>query len=526
MSKRRESTNPNQYTFTFEQATLPAPPETAATTLAELPTPTEPTEPHAEPPAAAQAAPEGNPSADDHGDVPVPKPLAAAVRRGVFGTDEDGEPVDPSPEEVLAITLHHGERLTSLLGQARGVAQRLAAQPTGGRGELLREQDRVRSSIHSVVGLYAEDFGDTAARHFESWAAQQLGTDPVGPASPPTGPKPSGGRGVERPTEPVRPTVPAATPTAAPDAGPDPKPERGRAGKPKARAADAATPEAKAEKIGKLHESVDQALDRLAESLAAGRSDTLQAWLKTMGRFHDYSMNNQMLIAWQRPDATRVAGFHAWKKFDRLVTKGEKGIMILAPVTRPVAKVEEKDDQGNTKERTLRRIVNTKVVYVFDVSQTHGEPLPELAQVSGDPAEHTGKVKDLIKARNVELYYADRLPRGAQGLSEGGRIGCVNGLPPAEEFRTLVHELAHELLHRGERRQATTKRSRELEAESVAFVVCSAVGLDARQSSTDYIHLFRGDKQMLVESLQFIRQVSNDILSVLLPAKTPDPARE
>jgi len=75
---------------------------------------------------------------------------------------------------------------------------------------------------------------------------------------------------------------------------------------------------------------------------------------------------------------------------------------------------------------------------------------------------------------------------------------------PAEEFRTLAHEFAHELLHRGERRNETTRRSRELEAESVAFVVCSAIGLDAKQTSTDYIHLYRGDRAALFESLQYI----------------------
>ena len=274
----------------------------------------------------------------------------------------------------------------------------------------------------------------------------------------------------------------------------------------------------RAEKLEKLHDSVEQALDKLAGSLEAGHSDTLKAWLKTMSRFHNYSLNNQMLIAWQRPDATHVAGFHAWKKFDRLVNKGEKGIMILAPVTKIVGTRTELDRQGKSVEKPVRAIVNAKVVYVFDVSQTHGEPLPELNVIKGDPSAFTPKLKDLILAKGIELYFAERLPMGALGVSEGGKIGVKQGLTAAEEFHVLTHELAHELLHRGERRKQTTKRSRELEAESVAFVVCNAVGLDAQASSTDYIQLYRGDKEMLLESLQFIRTVSVSILDALRDA--------
>jgi hypothetical protein len=277
----------------------------------------------------------------------------------------------------------------------------------------------------------------------------------------------------------------------------------------------------RAQKLERIHDTVEEALEQLATALEAGKSETLKAWLKTMARFHDYSLNNQMLIAWQRPHATHVAGFHAWKKFNRLVNKGEKGIMILAPVTRLVGKLEGKDETGNRKETPIRQLVNTKVVYVFDITQTHGDPLPELPTARGDPAEHTGHVKDLIAAKGIVLHYADRLPGGAQGISEGGRISIQNGLGAAEEFRTLVHELAHGLLHRGERRKETTKRARELEAESVAFVVCSAVGLDVRRTSADYIQLYRGDKVALFESLQFIRSVSQEILASMAPKPTP-----
>lgn len=275
---------------------------------------------------------------------------------------------------------------------------------------------------------------------------------------------------------------------------------------------------ARGDRLEKIHQGIEKALDQLAASLESGKSDALTAWLKTMSRFHNYSLNNQILIAIQDPQATHVAGFHAWKKFDRLVTKGEKGIMILAPIMKAVGKVEEQDSKGQTVERTLRAIINAKPVFVFDIAQTHGEPLPKLAGVTGIGSVRVDEVRRLITIKGIDLYYADRLQDGAQGISEGGRIGCVNGLNGPDEIRTLIHELAHELLHRGERRQETTRRSRELEAESVAFVVCTAIGLNAGQCSTDYIHLFRGNKQMLIESLNFIREVSKDILSSLMPS--------
>lgn len=135
-----------------------------------------------------------------------------------------------------------------------------------------------------------------------------------------------------------------------------------------------------------MHELTDRAIDQLAADLDAGRSAALVTYLDTMSRFHRYSLGNQMLIALQRPDATHVAGFHAWKKFDRLVNKGEKGIVILAPVTRVVGSTEEVQPDGSTKERQVRRIVNAKPVHVFDVSQTRGEPLPEFPRYTGDPA--------------------------------------------------------------------------------------------------------------------------------------------
>lgn len=270
------------------------------------------------------------------------------------------------------------------------------------------------------------------------------------------------------------------------------------------------------EKHARIEQMTDQALADLGEALAAGRSDKLQAYLTTMARFHQYSWSNVFLILIQRPDATHVAGFNKWKQLGRFVRKGEHGIVILAPVMRRVGDIVEKNEDGIEESKPLRQMVNVKPVYVFDVSQTDGKELPEFSKVAGDPAENVSSIKRFIAGKNIELEYVDNLS-GALGISSGGKITCLNGLSPAEEFHTLAHELAHELLHRGERRQETTKRVRELEAESVAFVVCSAIGLEAKAASTDYIHLYQGSKERLAESLHFIRAVASEILVEIEP---------
>lgn len=538
MAKKQQQQQ--QLAFDWEHSELPPQPiQLAETTIG--PTP--------KPPTAGDAA--------AHHPMPVADPLPEAIEKGAFGFEDEHTPIDPSPEEILALTRHHGERLVALLTQLRDVQEQLPSPGGGPRTLGLAAKERLQSASQGLLALYAEDFGEPAALRLKAWAEQEAGLarlatgtpfplPGVGKVSSPGSPASSApvgavrnapiASGVQPPASaaglslvpPLRHDAakpPSASDTAAADSSPV-------VGSPHGKGTNNGgtmqteittnpqieTPKpTRAEKLDKLHETVGQALDKLASALEAGQSDTLKAWLRTMGRFHHYSLNNQMLIAWQRPDATHVAGFHAWKKFDRLVSKGEKGIMILAPVTKVVGKKTEADPQGKNVEKPIRAIVNTKVVYVFDVSQTHGEPLPELSTIKGDPAAFTPKIKDLIAQKGIELYFASNLPGGALGISEGGRIGVKQGLFPAEEFHVLAHELAHELLHRGDRRKETTKRSRELEAEAVAFVVCHAVGLDAEASSTDYIHLYRGDKEMLLESLQFIRRVSGEVLDALAP---------
>jgi len=263
----------------------------------------------------------------------------------------------------------------------------------------------------------------------------------------------------------------------------------------------------------KIQSLTDAALGQLSAALSAGKSDALKHYLLVLSRFHRYSFRNQLFIAFQRPDATFVAGFTAWKtKFGRFVKKGEKGIFIVAPVLRKTNGSHD-SDVATDKEESL---VSVRAAYVFDVSQTEGKPLPELAKVSGDPSAYSQKLLDLIAQRGIALTWEQSLA-GALGCSLGNHIKVLKGLEPATEFRVLVHELAHELLHRGERRNDTTKKIRETEAEAVAYAVSTAIGLDPSSASSDYIQLYRGDAQTLTESLQFIRNVSAEIIGALVP---------
>jgi antirestriction protein ArdC len=252
----------------------------------------------------------------------------------------------------------------------------------------------------------------------------------------------------------------------------------------------------------------EAAIAKLMDALERGQSDALRTYLSVMSRFHRFSWGNILLIYSQRPDATRVAGFHSWLKLRRFVRKGEKGIVILAPMVGRKKSV----DQLTEDEQT--RLFGFRAAHVFDVSQTDGEPLPEFAAVSGDPGEYSDRLKQFVESQNIVLEY-DAGIAPAKGMSSGGKITLLPDLPSAERFAVLVHELAHEILHRGDRRNETSRTVRETEAEAVAFVVCSAIGLDTNTSSSDYIQLYNGDKTTLTESLNIIQESSCEILNAI-----------
>jgi N-terminal domain of anti-restriction factor ArdC len=256
----------------------------------------------------------------------------------------------------------------------------------------------------------------------------------------------------------------------------------------------------------------------LIEQLEAGHSDALTAYLDAMSRFHNYSFGNILEIARQRPDATRVAGMYAWNQLGRKVKKGERGIRILAPIVGVKRKKDEEAEKDITKQNT-RVLVGFRNAYVFDVSQTEGAELPAMREMSGEVGENRARLIAFINKQNIELVFTENIAP-ALGMSYGGRIAILPGQSEAEEFSTLVHELAHEMLEHANRRTTTTKVVRETEAESIAFVIGKAVGLNTGTASADYIHLYHGNASLLAESLEVIQQTSAIILAALQPSGT------
>ena len=254
----------------------------------------------------------------------------------------------------------------------------------------------------------------------------------------------------------------------------------------------------------------------LIEQLEAGHSKGLTAYLIAMGRFHNYSFGNILEIARQMPSATRVAGLYAWNQLGRKVTKGQKGIRILAPMIGTRRKKDIEAERGKDPAAVNTPIlVGFRAVYVFDVSQTEGAELPDLRErVKGDVGQYRERLIDFTIAQGITLEFKDSIAP-ALGMSYGGKIAILPGQAPAEEFSTLVHELAHEMLHKAERRTATTKTVRETEAEAIAFVVSQTIGLDAGRASADYIHLYHGNAALLAESLEVIQKTSALILSAI-----------
>lgn len=259
-------------------------------------------------------------------------------------------------------------------------------------------------------------------------------------------------------------------------------------------------------KAEQARQVTEEALAALAEQLEAGNSAQLDAYLKAMARFHTYSFGNIMLILAQKPEATRVAGFHTWRGLNRAVKRGEKGIAIFAPM---LLKPKEEDEDDKPRLRF-------RVVHVFDVSQTEGEALPEPARVGGDPGAALAKLEEAVVGAGITLETLESLG-GADGQSSGGRIVLRAGLSPAERFSVLVHEWAHEILHqKTDPKDRPPKTVRETEAEAVAFVVGEAVGLDTNTAASDYIRVYRGDAKTLDASMTRIQQAACAVIEAIL----------
>jgi antirestriction protein ArdC len=262
-------------------------------------------------------------------------------------------------------------------------------------------------------------------------------------------------------------------------------------------------------KSKEIKEITDRATEQLTAALNAGHSEALTGYLKAIGRFHRYSLHNVMLIASQKPNASYVAGFRTWTELGRFVKKGEKGILILAPIVR---RSPEKDEKN--RDDVSASIAGFRAAYVFDLSQTDGKQLPQIGNVHGEPREYAERLRSFASAQGIAVEYSEQIAP-ARGVSSGGKIALLPGQSPAEEFSTLAHEIAHELLHRGDRRSATSRQIRETEAEATAFALCHAIGLKTGSAASDYIQLWNGDAQLLTESLAYIRQAVSQMLTAL-----------
>ena len=223
---------------------------------------------------------------------------------------------------------------------------------------------------------------------------------------------------------------------------------------------------------------------------------------------------------------TRVAGLYAWNQLGRKVKKGEKGIRILAPIVGIKRKKDEEAKKDITTQNT-RRLGRFPQRLRLRCRADGRCRASRLCDRSAARWARTATVLvSLIKAQSIELVFTEKIAP-ALGISYGGRIAILPGQSEAEEFSTLVHELAHEMLHKAERRTTTTKVVKETEAEAVAFVIGKAVGLETGSASADYIHLYHGNASLLAESLEVIQQTSGVILAALQPptaaeAEMPD----
>jgi antirestriction protein ArdC len=251
-----------------------------------------------------------------------------------------------------------------------------------------------------------------------------------------------------------------------------------------------------------LKTRITERIQELAQATDAARvSEEMQRYLDMCSRFHQYSPCNVWLILMSQPNASYVAGFKKWQSMERYVRKGEHGIPILAPIITTAT-----NDIGIEEQH----LVGFKVVYVFDVSQTDGEPLPEPPNWKS-PEKNAELQNSLIRFANSKGIVVQIKPigRDVQGVSLGGKIV----VDPGAGFKTYAHEVAHELLHHIEN-APMDRTTRELEAESVAYVVATHFGLDSL-SSPNYNVLHGATAEMIMEHLERIRSTASEIIKAI-----------
>ena len=291
------------------------------------------------------------------------------------------------------------------------------------------------------------------------------------------------------------------------------------------------TSEKPAEKLKEITDRLEQGIAELFDS------ERYKEYLKVMSKFHNYSFRNTVLIAMQKPDASLVAGFSAWKNnFERNVMKGQKGIKIIAPspykVKQEMKKIDPhtqqpiigKDGKPVTEEKEIT-IPAYKVVSVFDVSQTEGKELPDIAvdELTGDVERYRDFFATLEKTSPVPIGF-EQIPGSSHGYYhlEDKRIAIQEGMSELQTLKTAIHEIAHAKLHdidlnapENEQQPRATRRTREVEAESVAYTVCQHYGLDTSDYSFGYVAGWSSGRELseLKSSLETIRSAAAEIIN-------------
>lgn len=248
-----------------------------------------------------------------------------------------------------------------------------------------------------------------------------------------------------------------------------------------------------------------------------------RAYLDCMAKFYDYSINNCFLIFFQKPDATRVAGYKTWqKKFNRQVKKGEKGITILAPIPHKFTK-EVRDEDGNIEEIEVK-YTSFRAVSVFDISQTEGDDLPAICkQLSGSVDNYGGLLEELKSISPVPVEF-EEIKGSAHGYYSHAakKIAIRSGMSEQQTVKTLIHEIAHSILHEKENgvEKDADRNTKEVQAESVAYVVCSWLGLDTSEYSFGYVAGWSRDREAkdLIESTEVIQNTAIKIIDGLRAA--------
>ena len=256
-----------------------------------------------------------------------------------------------------------------------------------------------------------------------------------------------------------------------------------------------------------LRKSIDNSLSRLASAVEEQRSsEEVQRYLETMARFPTYSWRNAWLISMQRPQASLVAGFCHWKRLGRKVRKGEKAIRIISPC--PIRRATA-DDEDRVR-------MFFKTACVFDVSQTDGKRLPtaEVPEVQANAESLLAALERVASKRGIAVRYG-HMEKGTFGVSKGGAVEIATGYSTGQQSKTLVHELAHEAMHR----QLGTndpfgngRRIAEVEAEAVAYVVCRHFNLDVELRASRYIASWSGDGKALAGSLGRVSAASQRLI--------------